>query len=115
MTFGVTWQNGGNVSLDQIIRQLNQNRDAELLGAATNHAAFNVGNALGAALGGAVIAGGLGYLAPAWVGAAMAGIGFALALWSIASDRRGAPDTASVPVVATVAGPTTAGIRIVER
>ncbi|WP_188717929.1 MFS transporter [Agrococcus terreus] len=89
--------------------------DAELLGAATNHAAFNVGNALGAALGGAVIAGGLGYLAPAWVGAAMAGIGFALALWSIASDRRGAPDTASVPVVATVAGPTTAGIRIVER
>ena len=46
--------------------------DAELLGAATNHAAFNVGNALGAALGGAVIAAGFGYLAPAWIGVALA-------------------------------------------
>ena len=30
--FGVTWQNGGNVSLDQLIRQLNENRNAELVG-----------------------------------------------------------------------------------
>lgn len=30
--FGVTWQSGGNVSLDQLIRQLNENQDAELLG-----------------------------------------------------------------------------------
>lgn len=30
--FGVTWQNGGNVSLDQLIRQLNENQDAELVG-----------------------------------------------------------------------------------
>ncbi len=30
--FGVTWNNGGNVSLDQIIRQLGQNRDAQVLG-----------------------------------------------------------------------------------
>jgi hypothetical protein len=30
--FGVTWHNGGNVSLDQLIRQLNLNDDAELLG-----------------------------------------------------------------------------------
>ncbi|SDS50270.1 MFS transporter [Agrococcus carbonis] len=87
--------------------------DAELLGAATNHAAFNVGNALGAALGGAVIAAGLGYLAPAWVGVALAGTGFLLALWSLAIER--GPDTASVHVVATVLGPTTAGIEVVER
>lgn len=30
--FGVTWQNGGNVSMDQLIRQLNENQDAELVG-----------------------------------------------------------------------------------
>ncbi len=87
--------------------------DAELLGAATNHAAFNVGNALGAALGGAVIAAGLGYLAPAWIGVALATAGFLLALWSLAIER--GPDTAAHHVVATVLGPTTAGIEVVDR
>ncbi|RII42755.1 MFS transporter [Galactobacter valiniphilus] len=62
--------------------------DAALLGAASNHAAFNVGNSLGAALGGAVIAAGLGYLAPAWVGLALAGLGFALLLLSLGWERR---------------------------
>ncbi|MCR8669881.1 MFS transporter [Agrococcus sp. HG114] len=87
--------------------------DAELLGAAANHAAFNVGNALGAALGGAVIAAGLGYLAPAWIGVALASTGFGLALWSLAVER--GPDTATHHVVATVLGPTTAGIEVVDR
>lgn len=87
--------------------------EAELLGAATNHAAFNVGNALGAALGGAVIAAGFGYLAPAWLGVVLAAVGFALALWSIAVDR--GPDTAAHPVIATVVGPTTAGIAVIDR
>jgi MFS transporter, DHA1 family, inner membrane transport protein len=86
--------------------------DAALLGAATNHAAFNVGNAIGAALGGAVIAAGLGYLAPAWLGVGLASAGFLLALWSLALDR-GAPDTAGHSVVATVLGPTTAGIEVI--
>ncbi|KAA6431377.1 MFS transporter [Agrococcus sediminis] len=88
--------------------------EAELLGAATNHAAFNVGNALGATLGGAVIGAGYGYLAPAWLGVALAALGFALALWSIAIDRRG-PDTAAHHIVATVLGPTTAGIEVIDR
>jgi DHA1 family inner membrane transport protein len=87
--------------------------DAELLGAATNHAAFNVGNAIGAALGGAVIAAGFGYLAPAWIGVALASAGFAIALWSLAIDRQ--PDTATHHIVATVLGPTTSGIEVVER
>lgn len=30
--FGVTWNNGGNVSLDQMVRQLSANRDLQLLG-----------------------------------------------------------------------------------
>lgn len=62
--------------------------EAALFGAAINHAAFNVGNSLGAWLGGLVIAGGLGYLAPGWVGVALGIIGMALALTGIAVERR---------------------------
>lgn len=62
--------------------------EAALLGAAVNHAAFNVGNSLGAWLGGVVIAGGLGYLAPGWVGAALGVLGLALAMLSMAVERR---------------------------
>lgn len=62
--------------------------EAALLGAAINHAAFNIGNSLGAWLGGLVIAGGLGYLAPGWVGAALAAGGLLLALVSLAVERR---------------------------
>jgi DHA1 family inner membrane transport protein len=45
--------------------------DAQMLGAAMNHSALNAANALGAWLGGLVIAAGLGYTAPAYVGAAL--------------------------------------------
>ncbi|QCR19557.1 MFS transporter [Agrococcus sp. SGAir0287] len=62
--------------------------DAQLLGAAMNHAAFNVGNSLGAAVGGAVIGAGLGYLAPGWVGVLLATAGFGLAIVSVSLDRR---------------------------
>lgn len=46
--------------------------DAQMLGAALNHSALNLANALGAWLGGLVIAAGLGYRAPAAVGAGLA-------------------------------------------
>jgi DHA1 family inner membrane transport protein len=48
---------------------------------AANQGAFNVANALGAALGAVVISAGLGYTAPMWVGAvlALAGAGIAVA------------------------------------
>ncbi|WP_336651030.1 MULTISPECIES: MFS transporter [unclassified Leucobacter] len=62
--------------------------EAALLGAAVNHAAFNIGNSLGAWLGGLVIAGGLGYLAPGWVGAVLAVAGLALMLFSNALEAR---------------------------
>lgn len=52
---------------------------AQTLAAALNHAALNVGNALGAALGGAVIAAQFGYLAPIWVGVVLALLGLVLA------------------------------------
>ena len=46
--------------------------DAQTLGAALNHASLNVANALGAWLGGLVIAAGWGYRAPALVGVGLA-------------------------------------------
>jgi len=45
--------------------------EAETLGAASNHAALNIANALGAWLGGLVIAAGWGYQAASWVGVAL--------------------------------------------
>jgi DHA1 family inner membrane transport protein len=55
---------------------------------AANQAAFNVANAVGAALGAAVISGGLGYTAPMWVGAALALVGSGLAVVARRADRR---------------------------
>jgi DHA1 family inner membrane transport protein len=45
--------------------------DSQTLAAAVNHASLNLGNSLGAYLGGVVIAAGYGYLAPTWVGLAL--------------------------------------------
>lgn len=49
--------------------------DAQTLGAAMNHASLNLANALGAWLGGLVIAAGFGYTAPALVGAGLSAVG----------------------------------------
>ena len=53
---------------------------APSLGAALCHSALNLGNATGAFVGGLVIAGGLGYLAPAWVGAGLTALGLVVVL-----------------------------------
>lgn len=55
---------------------------------AANQGAFNVANALGAALGAAVLSAGLGYTAPIWVGAALALVGTGIAVVARAADRR---------------------------
>ncbi|AQR62391.1 MFS transporter [Brevundimonas sp. LM2] len=62
--------------------------DAPNLASAMNIGAFNLGNAIGAALGGAVIAAGLGLPAVALAGAAASASGLALLLWLRWSDRR---------------------------
>ncbi|WP_030244853.1 MFS transporter [Streptomyces sp. NRRL S-350] len=69
-------------------RVLDQAHGAPTLASAVNIGAFNLGNALAAWLGGIVIAGGLGYTAPNWVGAALAASALVLALWSAALERR---------------------------
>jgi DHA1 family inner membrane transport protein len=55
----------------------------QLMGAAVNQSAANVANSLGAALGGAAIAAGWGYLSPVWIGAVLAAAGFLLAVRSL--------------------------------
>jgi DHA1 family inner membrane transport protein len=62
--------------------------DAQMLGAALNHSALNAANALGAWLGGVVIAAGHGYTAPSLVGAALAGAGLVALAASAALRRR---------------------------
>jgi DHA1 family inner membrane transport protein len=62
--------------------------DAQMLGAALNHSALNAANALGAWLGGLVIAAGYGYRAPSAVGAGLAVIGLGFLLASAVLRRR---------------------------
>ena len=62
--------------------------DAQTLGAAMNHASLNVANALGAWLGGLVIAAGHGYRAPALVGVALSVGGLLVILASAAVHVR---------------------------
>ncbi|MEV0063996.1 MFS transporter [Nocardia sp. NPDC050718] len=62
--------------------------DAQTLAAALNHAALNIANAAGAWLGGLVIAAGLGYTAPAAVGALLATLGVALFTITVWAARR---------------------------
>ncbi|MFF0116251.1 MFS transporter [Streptomyces prasinus] len=69
-------------------RVLDQAHGAPTLASAVNIGAFNLGNALSAWLGGLVIAAGLGYTAPNWVGAVLAASALVLAFVSAALDRR---------------------------
>lgn len=70
---------------------------AQLMGAAMNQSAMNIANSLGAALGSVAIAAGFGYLAPAWVGVALAILGLGLAGVSFAAERRSrAPEPVAV-------------------
>ncbi|MHA7220171.1 MFS transporter [Arthrobacter sp. MDT1-48-3] len=69
-------------------RLLDVSPGAPSLASSMNHSALNIANALGAAVGGAVIAAGWGFTAPALVGAALAVLGLAVALVSGRMDRR---------------------------
>jgi DHA1 family inner membrane transport protein len=62
--------------------------DNQSIAAALNHSALNIGNSVGAFLGGVVIAAGWGFVAPAWVGVLLALGGLGLAVLSLALERR---------------------------
>ncbi|MEJ8284009.1 MFS transporter [Curtobacterium citreum] len=62
---------------------------APTLASGANIAAFNLGNALGAWIGGLTIAAGLGYTSPIWAGAGITLAAVALTLVAMAAVRRG--------------------------
>ncbi|PTL85457.1 MFS transporter [Vitiosangium sp. GDMCC 1.1324] len=68
------------------MRIMHYAEQAPTLASGANIAAFNIGNALGAWLGGLTLSTGLGYTAPIWAGAAMtlAGLGVLLAATRLA-------------------------------
>jgi len=61
--------------------------DNQSIAAAMNHSALNIGNSLGAFLGGVVIALGWGFTAPAWVGAVLALTGLAITTVALRLER----------------------------
>jgi DHA1 family inner membrane transport protein len=61
--------------------------DSQSIAAALNHSALNIGNALGAYLGGVAVAAGLGYVAPVWIGLGLSVLGILLAVVTFAIDR----------------------------
>ncbi|MEU0275377.1 MFS transporter [Streptomyces sp. NPDC006307] len=69
-------------------RVMQQAEGAPALASAANIAAFNLGNAVGAWLGGLTVEHGLGYTAPNWTGALLAAAGLAVAALSGLLDRR---------------------------
>ena len=71
--------------------------DAQTLAAAGQHAALNVANALGAWLGGVVIAAGFGYTAPAVVGALLAVVGVVVLTASVRLERQAVEERVLVP------------------
>ncbi len=63
---------GSTLAILLQLRLMETAGEAQMLGAALNHSALNLANALGAWLGGMVIAAGLGYRAPSAFGAGLA-------------------------------------------
>ncbi|ANF32242.1 MFS transporter [Leifsonia xyli] len=75
------------------LRVLSYASHAPTLASGANIAAFNLGNALGAWLGGLTIAAGLGYTSPLWVGAAMTVGALTVVVFAAAAARRGRSGT----------------------
>ncbi|NYI97589.1 DHA1 family inner membrane transport protein [Streptomonospora nanhaiensis] len=83
------------------MRVMDKAAHAPTLASALNIGFFNLGNALGAWLGGAAIAGGLGLTAPNWIGALLPLGALVLAVAAAALDRRAGAAPAA-PAVAAV-------------
>jgi DHA1 family inner membrane transport protein len=70
---------------------------SQSIAAALNHSALNIGNSLGAYLGGVAIAAGLGYVAPVWIGLGLSVAGLVLAVATFALDTSRRRNGAHVP------------------
>ncbi|MFD1714095.1 MFS transporter [Amnibacterium flavum] len=84
------------------VRLMDVAGDSQTIAAAINHSSLNIGNALGAYLGGLTIAAGLGYLSPIVVGLLLSIAGVVLALVAFVFDRRATarevPAAQAVPI-----------------
>lgn len=89
-------------------RILDQASEARALGSASIQSTFNIANSLGAYLGGLVIAGGFGLLAPSGVGAALAIIGLGLVLLSVRLERGPRRARSSTRAITDEPGPSAA-------
>jgi DHA1 family inner membrane transport protein len=87
---------GGVLVVNLQLRLMEVAGSAQTLGAALNHASLNVANALGAWLGGLVIAAGWGYTAPSLVGAALSLAGLCVLAASVLLHRRTASPGSAV-------------------
>ncbi|UUU43228.1 MFS transporter [Streptomyces sp. NBC_00162] len=88
-------------------RVMQQAAGAPALASAANIAAFNLGNALGAWLGGLAVAHGLGWTSPTWIGAGLAAAGLGTAALSGLLDRRrGGPPPLPTATLPTATSPT---------
>ncbi|MGY4386150.1 DHA1 family arabinose polymer transporter-like MFS transporter [Pedobacter sp. UYP24] len=67
---------------------INTAKGSEMLAASVSQASFNIGNALGAFLGGLPLAAGYDYTSPVWVGSLMALVGASFAWLLIARTKR---------------------------
>lgn len=79
---------GGVLVVNLQLRLMHVAGRAQTLGAALNHSSLNVANALGAWLGGLVIAAGWGYPAASWVGAGLSLAGLLVLAVSVSVHRR---------------------------
>jgi DHA1 family inner membrane transport protein len=79
---------GGVLTINLQLRLMHVAGDARTIGAALNHSSLNIANALGAWLGGLVIAAGWGYTSTAWVGVGLSAAGLVLLAWSVLLHRR---------------------------
>jgi DHA1 family inner membrane transport protein len=96
-------------------RVMQQADGAPALASTANIAAFNLGNAFGAWLGGLAIDAGLGYTSPSWIGAALAFAGLVVAVTSGVLERRqqawppmtsnGTTESAAAGVTCSVSSP----------
>ena len=78
---------GSVLALGLMLRLIDAAEHAETLGAALSHGSLNIGNALGAWLGGVTIAAGFGYRSPLVVGAVLSLTGFVVLAVAFAVDR----------------------------
>ena len=79
---------GSVLALGMMVRLIDASQHAETLGAALSHGALNIGNALGAWLGGLTIAAGYGFRSPLLVGAVLSVAGFVVLSVGFRAEQR---------------------------